>query len=321
VTRAKERKPAGSLKDFFVRRLTRLEPPFLIAMVLTYTSLVVVHHSSARTLLPHLLATCTYTHTMIYGSKSPIAFITWSLEIEIQFYLIAPLIMTTLTLRPWIRRAVLSILAIGSLSAQTLIIRSHPVMASSVIAYLPFFVAGIMVCDLAIASDLWRGQRSLAWDAIGGIAIVGGYSIPSSGFWGSAVMPVLFGTGIMAVFRGTALARVMALRWLTAIGGMCYTIYLLHVPLIYLLGHITRHALVGYNLELNAGIQTILLSLPIFLACSLYFLAIEKPCMNKRWPGDLVRIILPTGRKGIAAKVAGASSPTQPRATSEWRSI
>jgi peptidoglycan/LPS O-acetylase OafA/YrhL len=321
VTRAKERKPAGSLKDFFVRRLTRLEPPFLIAMVLTYTSLVVVHHSSARTLLPHLLATCTYTHTMIYGSKSPIAFITWSLEIEIQFYLIAPLIMTTLTLRPWIRRAVLSILAIGSLSAQTLIIRSHPVMASSVIAYLPFFVARIMVCDLAIASDLWRGQRSLAWDAIGGIAIVGGYSIPSSGFWGSAVMPVLFGTGIMAVFRGTALARVMALRWLTAIGGMCYTIYLLHVPLIYLLGHITRHALVGYNLELNAGIQTILLSLPIFLACSLYFLAIEKPCMNKRWPGDLVRIILPTGRKGIAAKVAGASSPTQPRATSEWRSI
>jgi peptidoglycan/LPS O-acetylase OafA/YrhL len=321
VLRAKKSKPGGSLKDFFVRRLTRLEPPFLIAMVLTYTSLVVVHHSSARTLLPHLLATCTYTHAMIYGSKSPIAFITWSLEIEIQFYLIAPLIMTTLTLRPWIRRAILSVLGIGSLSVQTLILHSHPVIASSLIAYLPFFVAGIMVCDLAIASDLWRGQRSLRWDAIGGIAMLGGYSIPSSGFWESAVMPVLFGAGVMAAFRGAVMAKVMALRWLTAIGGMCYTIYLLHVPLIYLLGHITRHALVGHNLELNAGIQTVLLSPPILLACALYFLAIEKPCMNKRWPADLVRFILPTDQKGMAAETASASSLTQPPATYEWRSI
>lgn len=318
--RAKESQPTGMLKDFFVRRLTRLEPPFLIAMALTYIALVVVHHSSARALLPHLLATCTYTHMMIYGTKSPIAFITWSLEIEVQFYLIAPLIMTALTMRPWIRRAVLGALAIASVTAQTLIVHSRPVIASSLIAYLPFFVAGIVVCDLAIGSDLWRARRSLGWDAIGGVALAGGYCIPSSGFWGSAVMPVLFGTGVMAAFRGTTLARVMALRWLTAIGGMCYTIYLLHVPLIYWLGHVSRHAFIGHNLVLNAAIQTFLLSIPIFLACSLYFLAIEKPCMNKRWPRDLLRFILPTDEKDAAAETARVGSTAQHPGSYEWRS-
>jgi peptidoglycan/LPS O-acetylase OafA/YrhL len=293
---------APSLKDFFVRRLTRLEPPFLIAMVLTYTSLVLVHHSSARTLLPHLLATCTYTHMMVYGTKSPIAFITWSLEIEIQFYMIAPLIMTALKLRAWRRRLVLASLAIASLSVEALTAHAHPVIAASLVAYLPFFVAGIIACDLAIASDFWRNQRSPRWDAIGGIAMFGAYAIPNSGFWGSLAMSALFGAGVIGAFRGAALASAMALRWLTAIGGMCYTIYLLHVPLIYLFGRFTRHAFIGHTQESNAGIQLLSLPLPILFACSLYFLAIEKPCMNKRWMRQLVQFVLPAVQRTVAAE-------------------
>ncbi len=289
--RAQENKPSGSLKDFYVRRLMRLEPPFLIAMVLTYASLVLVHHSSARGLLPHLLATCTYTHAMIYGSKSPIAFITWSLEIEIQFYLLAPLIMSVFRQPSWIRRAALAALAITSLGVQGLIVHSHPVLGFSLIAYLSFFVAGIIACDLAIENSFWGERRALQWDAIGVVAIIGAYSLPSSGFLASAVMSLLFGTAVIAAFRGAALAQVMALPWLTAVGGMCYTIYLLHVPLIYLFGRVVRLISLGRALELNAGIQVLLLPLPILLVCSLYFLAVEKPCMNKHWPRDLARLI------------------------------
>jgi peptidoglycan/LPS O-acetylase OafA/YrhL len=304
VKRVKKGEGQVSLKYFYLRRLTRLEPPFVIAMLLTYASLVLVHHSLALALLPHLLATCTYTHTLIYGSKSPIAFITWSLEIEVQFYLIAPLIMTILNLRPWTKRFTLGALAGASIGVQTMIASSHPVAASSLIGYLPFFIAGIIVCDLAISDDFWQNQRSHRWDATGILAIIGAYSIPNPAFWGNAAMSILFGISVLAVFRGRVLANIVSLRWLTAIGGMCYTIYLLHVPLIYLCGHATRHALIGHNLGTNVGIQLLLLPLPVLIACFLFFLAVEKPCMNKHWPQNLVRFLLPIGHKDVQVETA-----------------
>ncbi len=304
VKRAREGKAPGSLKDFFLRRLTRLEPPFLVAMVLTAALLVLSHHSSVRDLAPHLLATCTYSHAIVYGSKSPIAYITWSLEIEIQFYLIAPLIMSVLRCRSWIRRVGLGALAIASVIAQMLLVPSHHFVMLSLIGYLPFFVGGIIVCDLAIGNDLWRNQRSRGWDALGCLAVVAGYSIPGYGLWESAAMPVLFATGVLSVFRGTALAKVMAWPWLTAVGGMCYSIYLIHNPLIYLFGHVTKCFSVGHALGPNLAIQTTLLALPVFVTCSLFFLAIEKPCMNKLWPHKLVQFVWPTNPKDIHAKAA-----------------
>lgn len=300
--------PRVGLRNFYARRMTRLEPPFLIAMLLTYFSLVFIHHSGARELLPHLLATCTYTHAIIYGSKSPIAFITWSLEIEVQFYLIAPLIMETLRMRPWVRRGLLIMLALASLIAQSLVSRLHPVLALSLIADLSFFIAGILVCDLAMASDFWKGQRSLSWDVIGCVAITAGYSLSLIGFGSNLAMAICFGTVALAAFRGAALSRLLAKRWLATIGGMCYSIYLLHVPLIYLFGHLFARAMRTPYLWLNALVAVILLPLPILIPCSIFFLTVEKPCMNKRWPANLVRIIFASSRVDMASETCDALS-------------
>ncbi len=281
-----------SLREFYVRRLTRLEPPFLLAMLLTYLALVAVHHSSAVALLPHFLATCTYTHVMLYGSKSTIAFITWSLEIEIQFYLIAPLLMMLLGHRPWIRRAALTALALTSLGIQTVIVVSHPVLATSLIGYLPFFIAGILVCDFGISNGFWVNRRSRAWDIVGVVALLAAYWIPVSRIASRGLMPILFGLCVLAAFRGEALAKMLALPAFTTIGGMCYTIYLLHVPVIYLFAHASRHAYFGHQLAANAGIQVLLFVVPVLLVSCVFFLCVEKPCMNKRWPHDLVWFIL-----------------------------
>lgn len=296
--------PRVSLRAFFVRRLTRLEPPFLIAMLLTFVALILVHHSQARALLPHMLATCTYTHALIYGYKSPIAFITWSLEIEIQFYLTAPLMMTALRLGPSIRRVVFVSSSGIALVLQGFIAPSHPVMALSLIAYLPFFLCGIVVCDLAVAHNFWKNYKSVTWDAIGVIALVAAYSIPTSALWTNSAMTILLGIGVTAVFRGLLLAQWMSLPWLTAIGGMCYTIYLLHVPLIYLFGHVASRAMVLPNPTLNVVIGLMLLPLPVLVSCFLFFLVVEKPCMNKQWPRDVMRFVIPAGPDRVTPQAA-----------------
>src|SRR5689334_17493534 len=81
-----------SLRNYFLRRLTRLEPPYVIALVLLFVAQVwVLHQYSFGILLPHLLASIVYQHTLLFHSFSWVMPVAWSLEVEVQFYVLAPL--------------------------------------------------------------------------------------------------------------------------------------------------------------------------------------------------------------------------------------
>ena len=86
------------LKQYLLRRLTRLEPPYLICLLLFFALQVLVKGRSAHALAPHLAASLVYLHDLIYAAESPINNVAWSLEVEVQFYLIYALSL------PWIRR-------------------------------------------------------------------------------------------------------------------------------------------------------------------------------------------------------------------------
>jgi peptidoglycan/LPS O-acetylase OafA/YrhL len=75
-----------------LRRLTRLEPPYIIALVIFFIANVwVLHAYSFKSLLPHFFASMAYLHNIIYQSFSWILPVAWSLEVEVQFYVLAPL--------------------------------------------------------------------------------------------------------------------------------------------------------------------------------------------------------------------------------------
>ena len=79
-----------SLRSYFWRRLTRLEPPYIIVITLLAAALVVMGYYSFKEMLPHFLASLVYLHSILYGSWSIIDPPVWSLEIEVQFYTLAP---------------------------------------------------------------------------------------------------------------------------------------------------------------------------------------------------------------------------------------
>src|SRR5581483_4845753 len=99
-----------SLKAYYWRRVTRLEPPYLLAMLLCFLTLVFYWGQSARALWPHLLASMFYLHNIVYYSPDTMGFSTinpvaWSLEIEVQFYILAPLLACVFLIRhKWLRR-------------------------------------------------------------------------------------------------------------------------------------------------------------------------------------------------------------------------
>src|SRR5262245_24802664 len=63
-------RPSSSLGRYYMRRVTRLEPPYIVNMLLTFLLLIAVKHELARELFPHLLASLLYNHNIIYEQSS-----------------------------------------------------------------------------------------------------------------------------------------------------------------------------------------------------------------------------------------------------------
>jgi len=84
--------PKPRLSRYYIRRVSRIEPPYIINLLIFSALILLIKGPPLGELLPHLLASVFYLHNAIYHSVSTINFVTWSLEIEAQFYLVAPLL-------------------------------------------------------------------------------------------------------------------------------------------------------------------------------------------------------------------------------------
>ena len=94
------------LKAYFLRRVTRLEPPYILAILIRLPLLVFLMHKPLHDVLIHGALTLAYLHSLAFGTPSMVNPPAWSLEVEIQFYCLAPLLAWSyFSLRPmWLRR-------------------------------------------------------------------------------------------------------------------------------------------------------------------------------------------------------------------------
>jgi peptidoglycan/LPS O-acetylase OafA/YrhL len=104
-------------------------------------------------------------------------------------------------------------------------------------------------------------------------------------------MPLLFVLLMMSAFRGYFSSRLLALAWITNIGGMCYSIYLLHFRLLSLFDHFTKPIHLGHSFVVYLCLQAMMVIPPLLAACTVYFLLIERPCMNRNWLQKLLNKI------------------------------
>jgi len=226
-------------------------------------------------------------HNLIYGHSSPVIGVAWSLEIEVQFYLLVPLLTLVFTIRNRkYRRALLIAMIVTLIAGQSLFVRDARA-ALSILAYLHFFLTGFLLADIFIADWKETPAKHAYWDLI---ALIG-WPLMIVLLQSERLTQWLFPFTILllyaAAFRGTMTRRIFSNRCIVTIGGMCYSIYLIHYEVISLVGRSTVRMGSGFSYWVYFLIQLALVGTSVVAICGLYFLLLEKPCMRRDWPQRL----------------------------------
>lgn len=276
-----------SLRKYFLRRVTRLEPPYIFNLVFCALVAFVYYNQSVSYMVPHLLASIFYLHNIAYRTPSVINGVTWSLEIEIQFYILAPLLSLLFRIgEAWLRRTVflLSIALVGVL--QMVLHVGATLGGLTILFYLQYFLAGMLLTDLYLTVRP-KVQTHWAWDIVsfGGWPIV--FLVSRDFLWFHAILPFLIMLLYIAAFQGALFRNFFSNLWIATIGGMCYSIYLWHFFVIGVFFKFTRHMVVFEDFLLNLLVQILALGIPIAVVSVIAFVAIERPCMDPAWPQKL----------------------------------
>ncbi|MGP0073339.1 MAG: acyltransferase family protein [Bryobacteraceae bacterium] len=273
-----------SLKKYYLRRITRLEPPYLLCLLLFFVVKILARRGTAGQLLPNLFASMFYVHNLVYGAPSAINYVAWSLEIEVQFYILAPLLATLFAIsNASLRRSFLAVLMLLATGVSGLV-SADGALGHSLLGYAQYFLAGFLLVEFQLCGGLQR-KGSVLWDFVSisgwclllALLVRGGRMAAWTAPW---LMVLLY----VAAFRGRAINHFVTNTWVATIGGMCYSIYLLHNYLIAALGMLTERFFSSYAFEWRLAIQFALITPAVLVLSAMYFRWVERPCMRPDWP-------------------------------------
>jgi peptidoglycan/LPS O-acetylase OafA/YrhL len=294
--------PKVGLKAYFMRRVTRLEPPYIIAMVGIFIFLVVVHGHNPTRLFPHLLASLAYLHDLIYGTDSLVNNVAWSLEVEIQFYLLVPLLTMLFAVKqPRYRRGLIALTIVVMSVIGPIIAHQSSHLENSILRFSQYFLVGFLLADLMTSKQLRPVKRNALWDVLvvatipliimlhtgtGLGSVLGGTATRESKL-ALILLPWLCFLAYVGVFRGVVANAVLTYPWITTVGGMCYSIYLLHNVFLNNVLGATKSFAPSSSYTVDFALQAIVMVPLIVIVSSVFFVLIERPCMDKNWPAKL----------------------------------
>jgi len=297
--------------NFYRRRLTRLEPPYilvlLICLALVTLSGDAAGHNPGRDMGPAVspvtstLASMVCLHAPLLHTPPVINPPTWSLEVEVQFYLLAPLLLGGyLAIRDRVSRRLVGVVAV--------------LVAMAAAQLVPFFRGRWDWTDYTLAAHAWgfflgvlvsdiyadvraRGEPAPS-RRMDGVFLAGLVAFVASGFFQTyqelvtgfacnLVRAGAFAALFWGALQGTASRRVTGAPWIALIGGACYSIYLTHVPLM-VGGARVLYALMPFPGYCLPVVIAALVLVPASIAVGLiYYAWIERPCMEPDWPARL----------------------------------
>ena len=222
----------------------------------------------------------------------------WSLEIEIQFYCITPGILILYTFFTRLRnRCVLGLGFVAlTLATSSLIDVAAPFdgrFRFGLLAHIHLFVAGIVAADIerdhpslqrpsSMTADVLFAAGSAALVVIG-LALARVDARPGGG-WPDLLVNLGTLTAIVAILIGALRGRigraVLSQPWITLIGTMCFSIYLVHVVVIEALSAALLQRLPMQNSAAILAVYLLMLVPASIGIGALFYAVVERPFMT-----------------------------------------
>lgn len=275
-------RPVG-LGHYMVRRLWRLEPPLLInLLIMLVVTVWVLKKLSLMEGLWRFGMTMSYLHYVTLGEMSPLNRVTWSLETEAQFYLAMPVLALVFKIGKPVWRRLLMV----SLAALCMAFKAQ-FNKAMLPAQFEYFAAGIVLADFYLTDWSGRLGKSSRWDVAGAVAWMAvlvtlmSFAVVEN-VVRSWLLVILVFVAFGAALMGRVSYRLWAGRAVTLIGGMCYSFYLYHDPVLKLAGGRLFASVpdLGYWARFGLGL---LVLVPLVMAVTVVMYALcERPFMGRK---------------------------------------
>lgn len=237
---------ANFLKVFYTRRILRTFPIYMVCIALSLAIFSLFEGSwteNDRAFSPYVYFTFTQNLKMASDATIGAHWLspTWTLAVEEQFYLVAPVVMLLLSGRT--RLAVLAFIA-----AMALVFRAHEYSSGALaVEYLPLawaradsLAVGLIAACLSREYENWcaRYSRTLLTSVlvILVLVILLAYFYPDATLptYGHTLISIAAAAFLIAIVNGIVEAQRLDKAWLRNIGNMSFAIYLTHMPILWL---------------------------------------------------------------------------------------
>ena len=162
-----------------------------------------------------------------------------------------------------------------------LLVYNHAHTIGILFLFMHFFAAGLLLADLYINQTIifnnkWKIGGIIGWAALISLLFVG--SIQNLGGYFIKLTSIFF--LIHSVLTHEGFKKMFSIPLVTVIGGMCYSIYLVHFAIISALGKIMfKYSLISGN-RIFFLPYIFLFCITIVIVSAIFFKLIEKPFMK-----------------------------------------
>lgn len=291
------------LKRYYFRRLTRLEPPYFIILLFFLALHVVKGVYPLNDLLRGLVENVFYIHNfaIFNNAQSVIGMVGWTLELEVQFYLLAPLFAKVFVL-PRQRRLFWIIFLIIIFPLVNIFFTTTFVWLFN---YIFYFAIGFLLAELYVTKSkieiLTRHPVLYSIFSFAALYLANIYTL-----YGKYIITVSLFVFIYLALTETKIKTFFSLRFFTIIGGMCYSIYLVHTVVISGIGNWLVQYRFGDSYLVNLLIHSVVLGSASLIIGSIFFVFFEKPFMDKNWPTKIyskLKALLSRGDRVISDNI------------------